>query len=312
MSEFPTTPSSKSLRQAYTAGFVGAICDPEGLSKLLGELPHPLFGAAAHGLDSSGGGKVSLPFKSLLRFDPAFGPQESQTTGDCVSHSTRNAIDVTRAVEIDILGQPEGFILRGATEAIYGSRGWSGQGMTCVQAALFVHEEGGILLRKDYGFADFSVYDSGIGDKWGKRGVPDDVAEEGQKHQVRTVSLVSTVKEAKDAIANGYALSVCSDQGFSSRRDGNGYANAKGEWGHAMAWVGCNDTKKHGGPGFLLQNSWGEWNSGPRKFGQPEGSFWINYDVAQHMLDAKGSWVFSDVDGFPPKKLPDYGGSLWG
>ena len=79
-----------------------------------------------------------------------------------------------------------------------------------------------------------------------------------------------------------------------------------------MAWIGCNDTKKNGGPGFLVQNSWGRWNGGGKKFDQPDGSFWINYDTAEKLLDARGSWVFSDVDGFPPRKLPDYGKSLWG
>ena len=51
-----------------------------------------------------------LPFKSLLKFDPGFGPAERQTTGDCVSHATRNAIDITRSVEIDIKGDREQFV----------------------------------------------------------------------------------------------------------------------------------------------------------------------------------------------------------
>ena len=312
MTELPSSPSPSELRRAYAAGLLGAHCDPEGLATLLGELSHPLFGAAAHSLDSSGEGQVSLPYKSLLKFDPSFGPVESQTTGDCVSHATRNAVDVTRAVEIDINGEPEGFVARGATECIYGSRGHSGQGMSCARAARFVNDDGGILLRKDYGFVNLSEYDSGIGSKWGRRGVPDEVETEGQKHQVNTISLVTTIEEARDALANGYALSVCSSRGFSSQRDANGYAKPRGEWNHAMAWIGCNDTKKKGGPGFLVQNSWGAWNSGPKAFDQPEGSFWIKYDAARKMLAARGSWVFSDVDGFPPRKLPDYGGSLWG
>ena len=90
------------LLNAYRNGFDGAICDPEETAELLGKLKTPLFGAAAHTLYGAGEGKLSLPFLSLLKFDPAFGPSERQTTGDCVSHATRNAIDVTRAVEIDI------------------------------------------------------------------------------------------------------------------------------------------------------------------------------------------------------------------
>ncbi len=92
------------LLEAYENGLLGAECDPEDVRKLLGELPMPMFGAAAYELEESGKGKLSLPFKSLLKFDPNFGPSERQTTGDCVSHAIRNAIDVTRAVDIDIKG----------------------------------------------------------------------------------------------------------------------------------------------------------------------------------------------------------------
>ena len=101
--------SPRSLLKTYRLGFEGALCDPVDVDRLLGELPHPLFGAAAWSLEESGAGKLSLPFKSLVKFDPGFGPSERQTTGDCVSHSTRNAIDITRSVEID-KGEAEEFM----------------------------------------------------------------------------------------------------------------------------------------------------------------------------------------------------------
>ena len=125
----------RNILNLYRQGFVGSICDPEDTAKLMGELPMPVFGAAAYSLYGDGEGKKSLPFKSLLKFDPSFGPYERQTTGDCVSHSTRNAVDITRAVEIDVKGDRESFEARGATEAIYQSRGHMGQGMTCSGAA---------------------------------------------------------------------------------------------------------------------------------------------------------------------------------
>ena len=88
----------RELLNAYRTGFDGAICDPEETAELLAVLKTPLFGAAAYRLHGSGEGKLSLPFKSLLKFDSGFGPAERQTTGDCVSHATRNAIDITRSV----------------------------------------------------------------------------------------------------------------------------------------------------------------------------------------------------------------------
>tara|TARA_B100001769_G_scaffold270522_1_gene261880 strand:- start:217 stop:1140 length:924 start_codon:yes stop_codon:yes gene_type:complete len=294
----------RDLLKAYKDGFVGSWCDPEDTDKLLGELPHPLFGVAASNLYSSGEGKLALLYKSVQKFDPTFGAHERQTTGDCVSHSTRNAVDVTRSHEI-IGGQSEEFVARSATEAIYGSRGHGGQGMSCSVAARFVHQNGGILLRKDYGFVDLSTYDSRVGIRWGSRGgVPTEVKAEGKKHQVKTISMIKTVEEARDAIANGYALSVCSNYGFSSKRNSNGIARRSGSWNHAMSWTAMDDSREiHDETLFLIQNSWGVFNGGPKRHDQPDGSFWIREKDARGMLSQNGAWVFSDVDGFPPRKV---------
>lgn len=296
----------KELLDAYKAGLPGATHDPRDVDKLMGELPHPLFGAAADasGISGSGEGKVSLLYPAVLQFDPS-SFTERQTTGDCVSHATRNAADCSRAVEIYLKHEAEGWEARGATEAIYGSRNHGGQGMSCSGAARFVNSGGGILLRKNYGFVDFSTYDSRTGTRWGRSGIPEDVKAEGRKHQVKTISLVSTVEEARDAIANGYAISVCSGYGFSSKRDEDGFARKSGSWSHAMAWTACDDSYKR--PGFLIQNSWGKFNSGPKRHDQPDGSFWIDYDIAAGMLRGRGSYAMSNVDGFPPQKLPDWG-----
>ena len=305
MSDF-NTPDE--LIKAYEDGFVGGECDPEDVMALLGELPMPLFGAAAWDLDSSGAGKLSTPFKSLLKFVKDFGPSERQTTGDCVSHATRNGCDLTRAVEIDVKGDKESWIARGATEAIYGARGHTGQGMSCARAATFVSKTGGLLVRKNYpGIIDLSKYNSKIGTNWGGRGVPDKVVDKADDHQIRTVSLIKTVEEARDALANGYGLSVCSSYGFSNKRSSTGFARKSGSWAHAMAWTACDDTGKE--PAFLVQNSWGKWNSGghPEWGPIPDGSFLIHADVAEGMLRQNGAYAFSDFNGFPPQKLPDYG-----
>ena len=133
---------------------------------------------------------------------------------------------------------------------------------------------------------------------------PQEVKEEGKKHQVATVSLINTVEQARDAIANGYGLSVCSNYGFSSKRDKNGIARRSGSWNHAMSWVSMDDSREiYDETLFLIQNSWGAFNGGPKRFDQPDGSFWIREKDARGMLSQNGSWVFSDVDGFPPRKV---------
>ena len=74
-----------------------------------------------------------------------------------------------------------------------------------------------------------------------------------------------------------------------------------------MAWTACDDNGSE--PAFLVQNSWGKWNSGghPDWGNIPDGSFLIHADVAAAMLRQNGAYAFSDFNGFPPQKLPDYG-----
>lgn len=295
------------LYDKYRRGYSGCVWEPHHFDHLMSELKYPLFGDADRKIRDSGKNKLSLAYKSVLKFDK--NPyNERQTTGDCVSHGTRNACDVTRAVEIDIHKEKESWIARGATEAIYGARGFSGQGMSCSRAAEFVTKIGGIIVRKNYpGVADFSKYNGNLGANWGGRGLPDKVLDLANDHQIKTTSLVRTVEEARDALANGYGLAVCSNYGFSNTRDKKGFAKVSGNWAHCMAWIACDDT--NGEPAFLVQNSWGKWNDGghPAWGPIPDGSFLIHADVAAGMLSQSGSYAFSGFDGFPPQKLPNYG-----
>ena len=288
-------------------GFSGCLWEEHIYEELLENSKYAYFKDGAKKIKNSGKGKLSTPYKSLLKFDKkAF--DERQTTGDCVSHATRNACDISRAVEIDLYKQREGWIARGATEAIYGARGHGGQGMSCARAATFVSETGGIIVRKNYpGVADFSKYNGNLGAGWGGRGLPDKVIDLANDHQIKTTSLVRTIEEARDAIANGYGLAVCSNVGFSNKRDKKGIAKVSGSWAHAMAWIACDDTGSE--PLFLVQNSWGKWNDGghPEWGPIPDGSFLITSDVAANMLAQNGSYAFSEFDGFPVQKLPDYG-----
>lgn len=299
--------SPADLYNEYRKGFQGCIWEEHVYEGLLESSKYAYFKDGAKAIKNSGKGKLSTPYKSVLKFDK--NPyNERQTTGDCVSHGTRNACDISRAVEIDINKEKESWIARGATEAIYGARGHGGQGMSCSRAATFVSQSGGILVRKNYsGIADFSKYNGNLGAGWGSRGLPDPVIDIANDHQIRTVSLVRTIEEARDALANGYGIAVCSNYGFSNKRDKKGFASVSGSWAHCMAWIACDDTGNE--PAFLVQNSWGKWNDGghPEWGPIPDGSFLIKADVAAGMLSGNGSYAFSNFDGFPVQKLPNYG-----
>jgi hypothetical protein len=299
--------SPSDLYNNYRKGYQGCLWEPHIFEELLESSKYAYFGDGAKRIKNSGKGKLSTPYKSVLKFDK--NPyNERQTTGDCVSHATRNAVDVSRAVEIDVHRDKEAWIARGATEAIYGARGHGGQGMSCSRAATFVSQSGGVLVRKNYkSVADFTKYNGNLGAGWGARGLPDKVIDFANDHQIKTVSLVRTIEEARDALANGYGLSVCSSYGFSNKRDNKGFARASGSWAHAMAWIACDDTGNE--PAFLVQNSWGKWNDGGHpEWGKiPDGSFLIHADVAAGMLKQNGAYAFSQFDGFPVQKLPSYG-----
>ena len=299
--------SPKDLYNNYKKGFSGCLWEEHVYEQLLENSKYAYFKDGSKTIKNSGKGKLSTPFKSVLKFDK--NPyNERQTTGDCVSHGTRNACDVSRAVEIDVNKEREGWIARGATEAIYGARGHGGQGMSCARAATFVSQSGGVLVRKNYkGVIDLTKYNGSLGAGWGSRGLPDPVIDLANDHQIKTVSLVRTVEEARDALANGYGLAVCSSYGFTDKRDKKGFARPSGSWAHCMAWIACDDTGD--APSFLVQNSWGKWNDGghPDWGPIPDGSFLITADVADGMLKQNGSYAFSKFDGFPLQKLPDYG-----
>ena len=299
--------SPNDLYLNYKKGFQGCLWEQHVFDELLESSKYAYFSDGSKRIKNSGKGKLSTPYKSVLKFDK--NPyNERQTTGDCVSHATRNAVDVSRAVEIDVHRDKESWIARGATEAIYGARGHGGQGMSCSRAATFVSQSGGVVVRQNYkGVADFTKYNGNLGAGWGSRGLPDPVIDLANDHQIKTVSLVSTIEEARDALANGYGLAVCSSYGFSNKRDSKGFAKTSGSWAHAMAWIACDDTG--GEPAFLVQNSWGKWNDGghPAWGKIPDGSFLIHADVAAGMLKQNGSYAFSQFDGFPVQKLPSYG-----
>lgn len=296
--------SPQSLLDAYSNGFVGSIADPEGTKELLKSLPMPFFGNVAKNIMGSGAGKLSLPFKLVQKFDPKFGETEKQEQGDCVSHGNRNAVDISRASDILVNKSRFDFVIRGAVEGIYGSRGHTGEGMTCSGAVRYLTKEGGVLLRKKYGNIDLTEYNARLSGGWGRTGTPKELSLEAQKNQVKTASLIENIDQLRDALFNGYGVAVCSNVGFSSKRDQHGISARQGNWAHCMTFTAGDDTREIYDEFLTLcQNSWGIWNSGPKRHDQPEGSFWIREDTVKQMISSGEAFAFSNVVGFPARKI---------
>lgn len=294
----------------------GWIDDQSTVLKTMEGLRHPLFSPAASTIEESGKGKIVLLYKFVEKLIGKYNVRK-QDGPDCVAHGAACVIDAVKAAEIVSKKQAEEWTAETSTEDIYGGSrvnigkgelGSSG-GSFGAWAAKYVNEIG-TLARIDYGKFNLSKYNYSIANKWGLpgNGVPDFLIKEANKHKIRTVSLIKTYTEARDALANGYAITIASNQGFATNRDREGFSYPQGTWAHQMSLIGLDDigedcSKKR--PGVLCQNSWGpDWIVGPKRHEQPDGSFWIDADVLESRILSNGdSWAFSDYDGFLPKKL---------
>jgi hypothetical protein len=278
---------------------------------VLGFLAQPLFYAAAHPIKDTGKGKVVLLYKFLEdQFKGVF-PIHAQTIGDCVSHGWGLGIDILSATQIKA-GASEEFPGIMATEIIYaGSRVEIGKGACGHQdgsvgawAAKFVVEYG-TLVRGAYGKLDLSQYDGQTAKQLGapNAGVPDPLEPQVKEHPVKTTSLIRNYPEARDAIANGYPVPVCSTVGFDgAKRDEKGFARRNGKWPHCMLFAGVDDAD--GRPGLLCINSWGRtWIQGPKRHEQPDGSFWTDADTVDQMLREGDSFAMSGYLGYPAQEL---------
>jgi hypothetical protein len=88
---------SLSLLSAYEQGLTGYIESPRDKAEFMESQPHQYFDEP--NIKGMGAGKRALLWGYALQCDPkSF--NERQTTGDCVSHGSRNARDVTRASAI--------------------------------------------------------------------------------------------------------------------------------------------------------------------------------------------------------------------
>lgn len=322
----------------YAAGFAGVGRDDEAKAKLLDSVGWASGEAAAHafGIADSAAGQLVPAWLGVMRLFPGCWPGSAQTRGDCVSHSTRNG--GLTAVAGDILsgkpdevtkrleGPPEDVSDSGrrdgifSSEAIYWWRDHGGDGWSCGHAASVLRTESGLWVRKPYPElgVDLSKYSGSVAGKYGARNPPAEYLAEGAKHRIREVTELNSFDEVRDFLANGYGISTCGGEGWSSNRDENGFSRRQGSWSHAMAIIGADDRdlvkQKYGEPLVLILNSWGTWNSGgTRVLGTnhdiPPGSFWAKWSDAKR----RDMYAFSGVQGWFKRKIDFFGTDpAWG
>ena len=261
------------------------------------------FIIAAPMLGDTGKGKTVLLYKAHEKFAPV--SKIRQDIGDCVGHGYARADDLLTCVEIALKGESESWQgyscsewLYGTSRVLVGGGKIRGDGSVGTWAAKAISEYG-TMLRKKYPEVDLSEYSGSRAKEWGaKSGFPNHLVELGKQHLVRGTAIVRSYEEARDMIANGYPVPVCSNQGFSDKRDEEGFSRPKGVWPHCMLFSAVDDNSSR--PGLLCDNrSWGDnWNSGPTRHGQPGGTFWVDAEVADKMLRQNDSYALRDKDGY--------------
>lgn len=264
-----------------------------------------VFSSVAAPLTDSGAGKVVLLWKAWEKATgKKFIPLE-QVIGECVSFGFARSVDIVSAVEIALKGESEKYVADCATEWIYGAsrviqgggrmRNMDGSLGSWAQAAV---KENGTLIRKDYGNGiDLTKHSGERAKDWGFKGFPYDMEVIADEHPIQATALVKSYEEARDSIANGYPVAVCSGVGFTMERDSEGFCKRKGSWAHCMAFIAVDDS--HSRPGLLCQNSWGNYLPGPKRHDQPDGSFWVDADTADAMLRQADSYALSNFKGYP-------------
>lgn len=242
----------------------------------------------------------------------------AQGIGDCVSWGWAHGADCHLAVLWKIGESAEW--KPAATEAIYGGSrveargvtfgGWS-DGSYGAAAAKWV-KNWGIVFRQRYDDLgiDLTTYSAARAKQWGAYGCGGRndngrLDNRAKSHPIKSVALVTDFDSAAKAIQSGYPVVVCSGQGFSSRRDSQGFCAPRGSWSHCMCFIGVRFGDR---PGLLCLNSWGpRWVSGPKwPDDQPDGSFWVDARVATRMLSGRDSFAVSGYSGFPYRPL-DHG-----
>lgn len=222
-----------------------------------------------------------------------------QTIGDCVSHGHGSGVDLLQCIQI-FKGKFAGEFIVGRdecyTEAHYGNmREGKRMGYSDGAVGIWAVES---LKNHGYTTRNGRKYNGQDAKQWGAKGTPAEIKNQGSERKLAQYILVRDTKEAMNLLWNGYPITVCSNQGFTMRRDENGICEAQGSWAHCMVIIGA--ILVNGQIIFIIRQSWGaNVPSGPTIKNMPNCSFGARESVVQRMFGARDSYALSGIPGFP-------------
>lgn len=237
-------------------------------------------------------------------------PNYPQQVGDCVAFGAKNAVEYLQCIQIargPPVGPPATFrpifpsYVYGTSRVQIGQGRLRGDGSLGVWAAKAVQQYG--VLASD--FDRCPQYSGSISRDWGRNGPPQWALEEGRNWPVQTVAQVTTPEEVRDALCNGYPVTIASNFGTRNfdRRDGRLVARGNGSWAHQMCLIAYDGSAPSGERYFYCLNSWGA-NAHPQPLnGEPPGGFWITWDQCRRIVRQGDSFAFSAFEGFPAQDL---------
>lgn len=233
-------------------------------------------------------------------------PTFYQQIGDCVSMGASNAMEYLQCVEIAKLGDHEKYrpifqpYIYGISRVKIGGGSIRGDGSVGVWAAQGIREYG-VIPADEPGVP---AYSGDVARDWGRKGPPADFINLGKKHLLKSTAKVTNYPMVRDALVNGYPVTVASNRGFrmtGSIDKGKLWATPYGVWNHQMCIIGVDDDPKR--PGCYIINSWGENAHGKPADDAPPGGFWVDANVIESMVKQNDSFAFSQFDGFPEQDL---------
>ncbi len=246
------------------------------------------------------------------RLQGSYLPAQRQTLGTCVSRGWSAGCNLLQfsmmaAGVLTPEGRPMEFKpvahapIYGGSRAVGGFLAPPGRdGSNGDWAAEWV-EKGGVCTLEDIGDRYDSDQQAG---QMGWKGVPANVKEMCRKHLVTDTVLVTNFEQAADCIVNGKPVVVCSDQGFTMKRDADGFDRPYGSWAHCMLFGSVAVTAR-GRRGLGCGQSWGQNNpSGPLLPGCPDNVFGVDEATVNRMLRQQDTFAIAGLNGWAAQSWP--------
>lgn len=300
-------------------GWLGPAAAQEAFDTM-GEAFSP-FAIAGKTRETAGGRLVLWEFARRANHGRHL-PTLRQQRGSCVGHGAAAAVWYLAAFERVRLQNRECVVmpyepfLYGTSRVQVGGGRLRTDGSLGIWAAQAVRKYG--VLRSDLaglprwteqrdrgGRVVCVTFDPNIDLTWGKPpGPPEECLTAARPHPVKATAPVRTYADVRDALLNGYPVTVASLQGFrmTPRVDrGKHWGVPAGQWAHQMCFIGCDDDAAR--PGCYCLNSWGPDAHGPPADDAPPGGFWVDADIVERMVAQGDSFAFSQFEGFPEQTL---------